>query len=73
METVLSFLPNTIAEAIKRIPPQVRSGIEEIRVRISRPVEITTSGTVHFLSYDCFRRGCITAIEQNQPFFNLYT
>jgi stage III sporulation protein AA len=51
METIIRFLPKKIAEMINRIPPSQQEEIEEIRIRINRPIEITMSGTLIFLSY----------------------
>lgn len=51
METIVNFLPRNIADIIKRIPPSQQEELEEIRVRIHRPIEITMKGVTRFLSY----------------------
>ncbi|UOE54365.1 stage III sporulation protein AA [Cytobacillus oceanisediminis] len=51
METIIAFLPKKIAEQIQRIPPQILKDLEEIRVRISRPIELTARGVPHYLPY----------------------
>ncbi|WP_404355479.1 stage III sporulation protein AA [Cytobacillus firmus] len=51
METILAFLPKKIAEQLQRIPPKILKDLEEIRVRISRPIELTVRGVPHFLPY----------------------
>ncbi|WP_394232920.1 stage III sporulation protein AA [Niallia oryzisoli] len=51
MEVVLSFLPKNISNQIMQIPPNEMKGIEEIRVRVNRPLEISARGTVRFFSY----------------------
>ncbi|MCQ6273737.1 stage III sporulation protein AA [Bacillus sp. V3B] len=51
MEVVLSFLPKSISDQMKKIPPTERKKIEEIRVRVHRPLEISIRGNAHFLSY----------------------
>ncbi|MCQ6278048.1 stage III sporulation protein AA [Bacillus sp. EB600] len=51
METIIRFLPKTIADMINRIPPSQQEGIEEIRIRINRPIEITMDGALVFLPY----------------------
>jgi stage III sporulation protein AA len=51
METVLSFLPKTIIEQINQIPPFQIPEIEEIRIRIHRPIEVTFGGESIFLPY----------------------
>jgi stage III sporulation protein AA len=51
VEVVLSFLPKTIFEQITRIPPNDMKEIEEIRVRVNRPLEISAKGHVNFFPY----------------------
>ncbi|MDE3839548.1 stage III sporulation protein AA [Bacillus methanolicus] len=51
METVINFLPKSIAERLEQIPSFRQKEIEEIRVRINRPLEVTMKGTCMFLSY----------------------
>ena len=51
METILNFLPKNIADLISQIPPIQKEELEEIRIRINRPIEITLKGAPRFLSY----------------------
>jgi stage III sporulation protein AA len=51
LETIIAFLPKKIAEQLQRIPPKILKDLEEIRVRISRPIELTARGVPHFLPY----------------------
>ncbi|WP_223591451.1 stage III sporulation protein AA [Neobacillus bataviensis] len=51
METILNFLPKNIAGLIKQIPSDQKEELEEIRIRIDRPIEITMKGVPKFLSY----------------------
>lgn len=51
METILHFLPKNIADLISQIPPNQKDALEEIRIRINRPIEITLKGAPRFLSY----------------------
>ncbi|GHI01014.1 stage III sporulation protein AA [Neobacillus kokaensis] len=51
MEMILNFLPKTIADQINQIPPYVKEELEEIRIRINRPIELTAKGAPRFLSY----------------------
>lgn len=51
METILNFLPKNIAALIDQIPPNQKDELEEIRIRINRPIEITLKGAPRFLSY----------------------
>ena len=51
METILNFLPKNIADLISQIPPTQKEELEEIRIRINRPIEMTMKGAPRFLSY----------------------
>jgi stage III sporulation protein AA len=51
VETILKFLPKNIADQISKIPPSQKDELEEIRIRIDRPIEITLKGAPRFLSY----------------------
>jgi stage III sporulation protein AA len=51
VESILNFLPNNIAAMITKIPPKQKEELEEIRIRINRPIELTLQGTPRFLSY----------------------
>lgn len=51
VEVVLSFLPKSISNQIKKIPPIEMSKVEEIRVRVNRPLEIASGGLATFFPY----------------------
>ena len=51
MESILNFLPKKLADLISKIPPNQKEELEEIRIRINRPIEMTMKGTPRFLSY----------------------
>ena len=52
METILNFLPKNIADLINKIPPNQKEELEEIRIRINRPIEMTHEGcTKIFIVY----------------------
>jgi stage III sporulation protein AA len=51
LETILNFLPKNIADLISKIPPNQKEELEEIRIRINRPIEMTMKGAPKFLSY----------------------
>ncbi|MFK9093236.1 stage III sporulation protein AA [Bacillus salipaludis] len=51
METILNFLPKNITDLISKIPPNQKEELEEIRIRINRPIEISLKGVPRFLSY----------------------
>ncbi|WML59788.1 stage III sporulation protein AA [Neobacillus sp. PS2-9] len=51
MEGILNFLPKNIADLINQIPPEQKEELEEIRIRINRPIEMTLKGAPKFLTY----------------------
>jgi stage III sporulation protein AA len=51
VESILNFLPKNIADLISQIPPNQKDELEEIRIRINRPIEMTMKGAPRFLSY----------------------
>jgi stage III sporulation protein AA len=51
VETILNFLPKKITDLISQIPPNEKEELEEIRIRINRPIEMTLKGAPRFLSY----------------------
>ncbi|WP_108670832.1 stage III sporulation protein AA [Peribacillus acanthi] len=50
MESILSILPRRLAEPIRLLPESVQNKLEEIRIRIGRPIEIGVAGKPSFLS-----------------------
>ncbi|MBM4762254.1 stage III sporulation protein AA [Bacillus sp. B15-48] len=50
MQEILSFLPKRIVDTLETVQ-QIQENIEEIRLRIDRPLEITAGGRPTFLSY----------------------
>ncbi|WP_456274080.1 stage III sporulation protein AA [Bacillus sp. AK031] len=51
MEEILSIVPSIIAEKIRAMPAHIQPLIEEIRIRIDRPLEVTARGIPYFLPY----------------------
>ncbi|WP_409270610.1 stage III sporulation protein AA [Neobacillus sp. SCS-31] len=51
MDRIKPFLPQAVANAIEGIPSADRGKVEEIRIRINRPVEVTVRGAPLFLPY----------------------
>lgn len=51
MESALRVLPSKVTEWIEELPNGFRERIEEIRLRVNRPVEISSRGEPHFLPY----------------------
>jgi stage III sporulation protein AA len=51
MEEVLSVLPKSISSQLKSYPLSLQEKIEEVRVRVSKPLEVIISGKPHFHEY----------------------
>jgi stage III sporulation protein AA len=51
VETILNILPKNISDLISQIPPKQKEELEEIRIRINRPIEIMMKGEPKFISY----------------------
>jgi stage III sporulation protein AA len=72
MESILHFLPRNIADIICKIPPFQLEGMEEIRIRINRPIEITLNGVPKFLSYIIEAEDAVHLMNKISQ-FSLYT
>lgn len=72
VETVLAFLPNSISVAVNQVPPLLKSSIEEIRVRINRPIEITANGVPQFLQHHATSEDAIQLLNKISH-FSIYT
>jgi stage III sporulation protein AA len=51
MQEIVEILPQSIAEIINQYPPSLKEKMEEIRVRVSRPLELVVDGDPHFQRY----------------------
>lgn len=51
METIVRMLPKNIADMMKQIPPSQLDIVEEIRIRIGKPIEMNMNGKLFFLPY----------------------
>jgi stage III sporulation protein AA len=51
VQEIMSFLPKRICEVLSEVPLFHEHGVEEIRVRIQRPLELTARGKPCFLPY----------------------
>ncbi|WP_090831112.1 MULTISPECIES: stage III sporulation protein AA [unclassified Bacillus (in: firmicutes)] len=72
MDSVLSFLPKNIADKLKQIPPRELYELEEIRVRINRPVELTLKGAPKFIPYVVSQDDGVHLLNKISQ-FSLYT
>lgn len=72
VDSVLSFLPKNIADKLKLIPPRELFELEEIRIRINRPVELTLRGAPKFIPYVVSQEDGINLLNKISQ-FSLYT
>ncbi|KIY21957.1 MULTISPECIES: stage III sporulation protein AA [Mesobacillus] len=72
MNDILSFLPKRIAERLNEVPPNDIDGIEEIRIRINRPLEITVRGKPNFLPYIVHPEDAVQLLNK-LGHFSMYT
>lgn len=72
MEQVLKMLPIRIAEQLDQVPPHQLLEIEEIRIRMNRPIEIAIKGSPQFLPYIVKGEDCIHLMNKISH-FSIYT
>jgi len=48
MEHIFAILPESLVQILQRFPHTLRSGIEEVRIRIDRPFEVIAHGKPYF-------------------------
>ncbi|GAA0346004.1 stage III sporulation protein AA [Bacillus carboniphilus] len=72
MESIVACLPRNIAEQITRIPQQVQKEMEEIRIRVDRPIEICVNGTASFLPYYSTAEDALHLLDKISH-FSMYT
>ena len=51
MQTIMDMLPKTIVAALEQWPFSLKSEIEEIRIRVQRPLEVIAKGIPYFLPH----------------------
>ncbi len=51
MESILQVLPSKVKDWIEQFPMKFRENVEEIRLRVNRPVEVCSYGEPHFLPF----------------------
>ncbi|MBO0960791.1 stage III sporulation protein AA [Neobacillus sp. MM2021_6] len=72
METILPYLPKNIADLINKIPPDQKEELEEIRIRVNRPIEMMVKGAPRFLSYIVQSEDAIHLLNKISH-FSIYT
>lgn len=51
MEKVIPYLPNAISDQLEHVPHDILRNMEELRIRINRPIEIIANREVQYLPY----------------------
>ncbi|WP_163102628.1 stage III sporulation protein AA [Peribacillus alkalitolerans] len=72
MERILSILPKRLAEPIRLLPESVKNKLEEIRLRVGRPIEIGVTGKPSFLPLTVNEEDALQLIN-NVSQFSFYT
>lgn len=72
MKKILPFLPKNISEKMMHIPPSQLDELEEIRVRINRPLELTFKGNPQFLPYVVTQEDALHLLNKISH-FSIYT
>lgn len=72
MERILSILPKRLAEPIRLLPESVQTRLEEIRIRIGRPIEIGVAGKPSFLPLTVLEEDAMQLLN-NVSQFSFYT
>ncbi|WP_285768881.1 stage III sporulation protein AA [Peribacillus sp. SI8-4] len=72
MESILSFLPKTIYEQLQGMTPMMIEKMEELRIRIGRPLEVIIGGEPFFFSYAVTKTDADQLLNQIGQ-FSLYT
>jgi stage III sporulation protein AA len=76
LDPILSFMPQTIKQALVQLTPKDSARLEEIRIRIGRPIEVVIDSKSYFLtstgklSFD-LGRGLLADHEDGQKIMNL--
>lgn len=73
---ILDFLPQRIKYAITQLPPTIQGKLEEIRIRIERPLEIRVQNASYFLTEQGtvsleWQDGMLTTHEEANKIMNL--
>lgn len=72
VKEVLDILPKSIAAIIKHYPPSIQEKIEEIRVRVLRPLEVIIAGTSKIERYQVTYDDGIELLNKLSQ-FSIYT
>ncbi|USK58755.1 stage III sporulation protein AA [Peribacillus asahii] len=72
MESVLALLPKKIQDPLLRVPPDILSRSEEVRIRVGKPIEVTVAGQPYFIPYEVSARDAEQLLSHLSQ-FSLYT
>jgi stage III sporulation protein AA len=72
VETVAAFLPKNLSDKLKNVPPEMMEHLEEIRIRIGRPLEVTAKGIPCFLPYTVGAEDAVHLMNKISH-FSIYT
>jgi len=72
VKTLYSFLPKKIADSILTLTPAEREQLEEIRIRIGRPLEVSFHDGVRFIDMDMTREDALQLLHKLSH-YSVYT
>lgn len=72
VDTVLTMLPARLSEQLKQLSPHQLNAMEEIRIRIDRPIEVSIKGTPQFLPYIVRNEDAVHLLNKISQ-FSIYT
>ena len=72
METILSFLPKKLYEQLRGMTPMMIDRMEELRIRVGRPLEVIVGGDPYFFSYEVTHSDADQLLNQYRSIFVIY-
>lgn len=72
MDEILKMLPMRIVEQLNQLPPYQLNEVEEIRIRINRPIEVAVKGIPNFLPYIVKEEDALQLLNKISH-FSIYT
>lgn len=72
LDEIFFFLPDVVKEEIQCLPSFFLEELEEIRIRVLKPVELIAKGSPKFLSYRTTYEDCLTILNKMSQ-YSIYT
>jgi stage III sporulation protein AA len=72
LKEIISIFPETIANELKQLPSSFFEQMEEIRIRLYKPIEIIAFGKPHFLHYEATKEDGMMILNKISQ-YSIYT